>query len=257
MTGSLTVVGTGIQVGGQLTAEARTAIEQADEVLHLIGNAVADEWIRRLNPRARSLGGLYRPGPERAASYEAMVEEILRSVRAGRNVCAAFYGHPGVFASPSHTAVERARAEGYEARMLPGVSADACLFADLGVDPAQPGCQSYEATDFLLHARTVDTSASLLLWQIGSVGYSGYPARVLPEALALLVERLAPLYPAGHEGALYVAAEHPAFESQVEWVPLDRLADAEIPPLATLYVPPGRTAERDPTTLALLQRSLG
>jgi hypothetical protein len=35
--------------------------------------------------------------------------------------------------------------------MLPAISAEDCLFADLGVDPADHGCPSYEATDFLVH----------------------------------------------------------------------------------------------------------
>ena len=65
-----------------------------------------------------------------------MAEAILEPVRAGKRVCAAFYGHPGVFVLPSHDAISRARAEGFEATMLPGVSAEDCLVADLGVDPA-------------------------------------------------------------------------------------------------------------------------
>jgi len=31
--------------------------------------------------------------------------------------------------------------------MLPGISAEDCLVADLGIDPASSGCQSYEAND--------------------------------------------------------------------------------------------------------------
>jgi hypothetical protein len=37
--------------------------------------------------------------------------------------------------------------------MLPGISAEDCLFADLGIDPGIYGCQSYEATDFLANGR--------------------------------------------------------------------------------------------------------
>ena len=40
--------------------------------------------------------------------------------------------HPGVYVAPSHETVLRARAEGYPARMLPGISSEDCLFADLG-----------------------------------------------------------------------------------------------------------------------------
>src|SRR5437773_2103233 len=80
--------------------------------------------------------GLSAPGKPRRETYAEMVEELLAPVRAGHNVCAAFYGHPGVFVNPGHEAIRRARAEGFPARMLPAVSALDCLVADLGIDPA-------------------------------------------------------------------------------------------------------------------------
>jgi hypothetical protein len=57
---------------------------------------------------------------------------------------------------------------GVSARMLPGVSAEDNLIADLGVDPA--GLQSYEATGFLVYKYRFDTSAGLVLWQVGVLG---------------------------------------------------------------------------------------
>jgi hypothetical protein len=41
-----------------------------------------------------------------------MVDAIMKEVRQGRNVCGAFYGHPGVFALVAHEAIETARSEG-------------------------------------------------------------------------------------------------------------------------------------------------
>src|SRR2546429_6584747 len=52
----------------------------------------------------------------------------------------------------------QAREEGFEAEMLPAVSAEDCLFADLGVDPGDEGCQSFEATSFLLFRSEEHTS---------------------------------------------------------------------------------------------------
>ena len=99
-----------------------------------------------------------------------MAEAILEPVRAGKRVCAAFYGHPGVFVLPSHDAIARARAEGFDAAMQPGVSAEDCLVADLGVDPAVNGLQSYEASDFLRRRPAIEPTTALVLWQIGVVG---------------------------------------------------------------------------------------
>ncbi len=122
-TAVLTVVGTGIAIGLHLTPEARAAWESAEEALFLVGDPVAAALLAGLNPRARSLQEHYRAGRPRLDAYEAMVEEILSPVRAGRDVCTAFYGHPGIFVYPGHEAVRRARREGFEARLLPGISA--------------------------------------------------------------------------------------------------------------------------------------
>ena len=121
MTGRLVVVGTGIGAA-RLTAEARAAIEAADELLYLIPDAISVHAVRQLNPRSRSLEHCYIEGEHHREAYGRMVEAILEPVRAGRNVCAAFYGHPGVFVLPSHEAVKQARLEGFEATMLPGIS---------------------------------------------------------------------------------------------------------------------------------------
>jgi uncharacterized protein YabN with tetrapyrrole methylase and pyrophosphatase domain len=241
--GSLTVVGTGIGLVVHLTPEARAAIERADELHYLVADPLAAAWVERLNPRSHSLGDLVRSGAVRRDVYRDMVERILAPVRAGRNVCAAFYGHPGVFVSPSHGAITRARDEGLSARMLPGVSAEDCLFADLGVDPARGGCQSYDATDFLVHGRGFDESAALVLWQIGMIGELGYAEGPSAERLAVLVEHLLGRYPADHEVVLYEATPYPVGGPRIERVPLRRLAQADVSVLSTLYVPPA-TAPR-------------
>src|SRR5262245_57517548 len=107
--GSLTVVGTGIRVISQITPEARAAIEQADKLLYLGTDGVMSAWMEALNPSAESLHELYRVGRNRLATYEDMVERVLTPARDGAHVCFALYGHPGVFAYPSHEAVRRAR----------------------------------------------------------------------------------------------------------------------------------------------------
>jgi uncharacterized protein YabN with tetrapyrrole methylase and pyrophosphatase domain len=234
--GSLVVVGTGIGFA-RVTVEARAAIAAADEVLHLVADEISAAAIADLNPRARSLAGLYEEGVSRRTAYERMVETILEPVRAGRSVCAAFYGHPGVFVLPSFDAIRRARAEGYAAEMLPGVSAEDCLFADLGVDPADSGWQSYEATRFLERRPTVETGAALVLWQVGVVGSAVHTAEPAAPRLDELAEVLLALYPHGHEAVVYEASSFPGVAPLVRRVPLTGLA-AAVTPASTLYVPP-------------------
>lgn len=246
-TGSLTIVGTGIRTVGQLTIEAIAWIQRADELIHLVADPVAEEVIRRLKPgREKSLQGFYSEGKQRIDSYNEMIEFILSRVRRGANVCGAFYGHPGVFAYPPHESIRRARAEGFEARMLPGISAEDCLFADLCVDPAVNGCQSYEATDFLMNARVIDPSSQLVLWQAGALGDWTYRRRGYDlKALPLLVNKLLTFYPPSHEVVIYEAAMFIGCEPVINRVALYALAGAPITAACTLYLPPARAAAPD------------
>jgi len=85
--GSLTVVGTGIQAATHLTAQARVAVEQADEALYLVNDPVTAAWIERANPKPRSLTPFYQHGKDRREIYGAIVDEIVSRVRQGHGVC--------------------------------------------------------------------------------------------------------------------------------------------------------------------------
>jgi precorrin-6B methylase 1 len=249
-TASLTIVGTGIAAGSHLTAESRGALERADRLLYLVTEPVAASWLSTLNATNRSLSGHYRAGATREEIYAAMVDEILAEVRAGGHVCVAFYGHPAVFVRPAHDAVRRARGEGFEARMLPAVSALDCLFADLGIDPADTGLQSYEATEFLLHERRPDPSAAMVLWQVSVIGQEDAtpdPGR----GLSILADYLGRWYPGGHEVVLYEASPYPIASAAIQRLPLVNLGESQPSAMATLYVPPARVPR--PST-AMLER---
>ncbi len=236
-----------------MTTEALAEIRAAQKVFVLVADPLTREWLRTLRPRAESLADAYAPGRPRWESYEEMVERMLAPVRRGRAVCAVFYGHPGVFASPPHEAVRRARAEGYPARMLPGVSAEDCLFADLGLDPGDRGCQSFEATDFLLRRRRFDPTSLLVLWQVGLVGVEDVRATSLWSAagLGVLIETLLESYPPEHEVVVYEASTLPTVPPKRQRVALAGLAGAAVSAVSTLCVPP--LGERA-TDLAMARR---
>jgi hypothetical protein len=244
--GTLVIVGTGIKAVGHLTADARYWIARADKLLHVVADPVIERSLAELNPSAESLRSLYGDDRRRMATYEAMVERILVELAAERLVCAVFYGHPGVFVRPSHVAISRARAHGHVALMLPGISAEACLIADLGVDPASDGWQTFEATDFLVHDRRFDPRSGLVLWQIGAVGELGLvrgPPN--PTKLGVLTERLVATYGRAHEVVVYEAAAMPTCDPLIHHTTLERLPDAPITMFSTLYVPPRERAGLD------------
>ena len=243
--GSLTLVGTGIAAGPHLTAETRLALEAADEVLYVVTEPVAAAALERLNPNSRSLLEHYREGIPRAQIYEEMARAIVEAARAGKRVCAAFYGHPGILVRPAHEALRLAKDEGLEVRMLPAVSALDCLFADLGVDPADVGLQSYEATEFLTNGRRPDPTAALVLWQLHLIGQPVW-GETRADGLEVLTEYLLRWYPALHDVVVYEASPFPIGAASIRRVALGELTRQRPAPQATLYVPPAERASPDP-----------
>lgn len=242
------------QALSHLTLQARANIIHADKLYYLVTDLVIERYLQDLNASAESLVSAYESGKYRMRSYEEMVERVLAPVREGLHVCAAFYGHPGVFVFPSHEAIRRARSEGYSAEMLPAISAEDCLFADLGVDPAIPGCQSYEATDFLVSGREFDPRSSLVIWQIGVIGhltFEGEGYDFLP-GLEVLRDYLLNTYPPEHVVVVYEAAHLPTGQCRREAVSLAELVSVRVTPISTLYVPPREVGEPNEDMLAKL-----
>lgn len=250
--GMLVVVGSGIQYSTHITVQAEQCIRDADKVLYVIPGPWAEAWMLSLNTTAESLIPLYGDKKRRLDTYGQMVEHIMSFLRQRLKVCAVFYGHPGVFVLPSHEVIKQARAEGFNAVMLPGISAEDCLFADLGVDPAVSGCQSFEATDFLVRHRVFDAYSSLVIWQIGVIGHLGKVATKEKRGIRLLVEVLTAVYPPNHRVIVYEAAPHPDYVSRIESVPLNQLPDVRLMSISTLYVPPIGEKNLDKERLALL-----
>ena len=257
--GSLTAVGIGIRSPAQATFEAASRIKSAEKVFVLAPDPVARYWILTLNSNAESLAYLYAEGKDRGETYREMVERITDAVRAGLRVCAVSYGHPGVAAFPFHESIRLLRAQGYAAEMLAGISAADCLFAELGIDPIDGGCLSYEATDFLLRRRPLDPACNLILWQIGVIAESTYKQELQAwnrGGLAVLMERLLEVYMPDHEVIVYETPSVIVCEPLIERIALDRLATARVPAMSTLFVPPMTKAPLDETMAKRLAGAL-
>lgn len=252
--GRLACVGLGMMLGAHLTPRARHAIEHADVVFVLASDGFVERWVEAMHADVRSLQPYYAEGTSRRVTYRQMVAAILAEVRAGRSVCAAFYGHPGVFAQVAHEAIAIARAEAFEAHMEPGISAEDCLYADLGIDPGRVGCQHMEATQYLCCERQVDTSGYLVLWQAAVAGDTGFTRFSVGRAhRQLLVDKLLQLYPPAHEVIVYEAATVAIEAPRMARVRLDALVDAELHMHSTLVIGPARALAPDTRTRAALE----
>lgn len=251
--GSLACVGLGMTLGAHLAPRARSFIEEADTVFVAASDPLVELWVQQMHRDVRSLQPYYAEGKSRNQSYEQMVDAMLKLVRDGRRVCGAFYGHPGVFACVPHRAIDRARNEGYDAIMEAAVSAEDCLYADLGIDPGSHGCQHYEASQFMMYRRRIDPTALLVLWQVGVAGDSTL-ARFGTGAAhrKILLEILSNDYPGGHLVTIYEAATLPLTPPRIERIRLNELVDANLKGQSTLVIPPARAMEVNPEVASRL-----
>lgn len=242
--GYLLAVGLGISLG-QLTLDSQRALMDADIVFCLANNSASLYMVERLNPNVHNLDHCYAPGKARMDTYEEMIDLVLDSVYKGLKVCLAAYGHPGVFAYPTHQSILRARENGFQAAMLPGISAEDCLFADLGLDPALHGCQSYDASDFLVSERIWDPYSTLVLWQVPVVGIRSLPVEgeVAP-GHDFLFRRLIETYGADHKGILYEASPFPLCKPRMDEMSLSEMKPELFHSNTTLVIKPARRAPR-------------
>jgi precorrin-6B methylase 1 len=237
--GSLACVGLGMTLGSHLTPLARSHIEQADVVFAALSDGIVELWLKRMHSDVRSLQPYYAEGKSRMKTYREWVELMMTEVRAGKRVCGVFYGHPGIFAWSPRNAIETARAEGFDAHMEPGISAEDCLYADVGIDPGRFGCQHFEASQLLFYERRIDNTGYLVLWQVGLVGdWSLTRFRTGPACRQLLVDVLSQDYPLDHEVIIYRGATLPIEQPRIRRIALRDLPGAVLTPEETVVLPP-------------------
>jgi len=240
----LTIVGTGYNVSGQITPQARSAMERADRLFHLVNDPVTAGFLVELNGTAESLVPFYRQGEPARRAFKNMAERIVAPLGDGLEVAAAFVGNPAVLNPIAHGTRRLARARGAAVRMLPGISIEDCLIADVGWSP-EAGRALRTATDFLVRRRLLDPSTALILTGVGTVGetiYRGHRAANRP-GLRLLTEALQAHYSPDHEVVLYEPSLFPLKGSPIERLPLRSLPEAEASVASVLLIPPRR---RDP-----------
>jgi tetrapyrrole methylase family protein / MazG family protein len=245
--GSLTIVGSGIKFMSNLTIESKTFIESADKVLYLVNEPAMKEWLSACIPHAESLENAYVDNNLRRDTYHAITQSILQFLAQGQHICVVLEGHPLVFAKPALDAMLEAKKQGYRTFVSPGISAEDYLFADLLIDPGRFGCQSYEATDFLIHQRAFDGYSHLILWQISVIGLldNSTTNPHYQQNMQLLIERLNLCYPLTHEVVLYEGSQYPHMSSNINMVRLAELPQLPVSRITTLYLPPAYKSAPD------------
>ncbi|KAJ3901116.1 tetrapyrrole methylase [Lentinula edodes] len=243
--GSLIIAGSGIASIRHITLETLSYIENADKVYYIVTDPATEAFIQeKSRGNFADLTIYYDKDKSRYESYVQMSEVMLHDVRAGIQVVGVFYGHPGVFVSPSHRAIAIALDEGFHAKMLPGISAEDYMFSDLGFDPAIPGCMTQEATSIVIHNKVLDPTIHNIIWQVGSVGVD---TMVFDNGLFhLLVDHLEKYFGPNDKVIHYIGAVLPQSVTVKDEFTIAELRKEriikQITTVSTFYVPPREKA---------------
>lgn len=244
MKNTLIVVGTGIKFLSHLTTEAKASIEKADKVLYLVNEPAMKSWIKDTNSNSESLDFLYETNHPRNENYLAIAKYVNKALNEIKVLCLVMYGHPTFLADPSIYSVNLAIKNGHNTYVLPGISSEDCMLADLLLDPSSCGSQSFEATDFLIYGRENDTSCHLIIWQASMIGIkTNFKHQNPKNGLKILTDHLLNKYSKQHPVILYEAAQYPACKPRIDQISLMDLPVAQISSVTTLYIPPNKVKE--------------
>jgi Tetrapyrrole (Corrin/Porphyrin) Methylases len=171
--GRLTVVGAGYRLG-HVTLEGLEAMRVATKLFH----TGFETWLKHWFPHIESANTFQNGSSHRCNRYEDICDQLMTCVRQGHDVVWAVYGSASVMVTASRNAIRRARQEGFEARVLPGISAPESLWADVLVPNRFPsaswcGCTVATAEDYLRAPWRFDASMRLVLMMLNTIGCIG------------------------------------------------------------------------------------
>ena len=243
--GTLVCVGVGALLDAHITPATHRRIAQSDVVFAAHLDPATLCALRRLNDNVRCLQTDTATRNSVLESDDMTVELVLDELRRGKNVTAAFLGHPSRASSTANLLVRAAHQEGFQATFEPAISIEDCIYAHLRIDPGKFGCQQYDVSQIMLYRRSIDTSAYLLLWKFGEGGMRP-PAR-----RRLLLDVLYREYPLDHRVFLYVPPVLGGPYSFTECM-MGSLVEIEAHPQMAIVIPPATDLLPDPDIRARL-----
>ncbi len=237
----ITIVGLGVLNVDQITRETERVIRGSNEVLYVDTGVATRTYLEGLCPRATSLFETsYEEAAHRVNAYHHMAARVLDAAMDHPPVTFAMHGHPTVGVFAPFLIRDMAGLLDLEVRVLPGISAMDCLFAELMIDPCVAGMQMYEATDLLLRRRPLLPDVPALIWQIGCVETSLHTMHVSkPIRFERLRSHLLRFYPPEHEVVAAYATPHPLMPSTVYRFALRDICEQAhlLHPGFTLFIP--------------------
>lgn len=246
----LALVGSGIKTISHITEEAKGYICSCDKVLYLVNEPLLEAYIDKLSKSCRTLAPIYFRSELRECAYKNIAQEIQLELNGVNSLCVVIYGHPCVFATPGLLALSDID-KNIKTVVCPGISAQDCLYSDLKFDPASGGVQTFDATEYLLYDKLVDSSSHIIIYQIGMVGNLGLPTnKINMEAIRFIKRKLLCIYENDKKAIIYESALYPGTNPKITNFNLYELDAQELTTLSTLYIPPDKK-QREPNAQAL------
>lgn len=234
----LTIVGTGIAFQSHATVSVMEAIKTADLVCHLLVDETDRKFITTLNDAVEDMTRYFSETSTRKACHDLIVSHVLDRVQAGLQTVFAVYGHPTEAVYPSRALARHARKLKIPYRILPGVSASACLYSSLEIDPVEASIISMEATGYLERAGKVPRGFGILLWQCGMICETKGSSRLGSAASRRrLASKLAADFGARHECYIFQASRRKDSSYLSTRLSISELEDHQIEAHQLLFIP--------------------
>ena len=236
---TLFIVGVGIKTLSHLTEEAKQVIENTERVLFLVNEPLLKEYITENAKSFFNLEEIYFNHAYRADAYNKITEYILSSLENYDNVGVVAYGHPFFCASPFLDAAIKAKDNGCIVHAFPGISSLDCMFSDLMIDPTANGLQVYEATALINSKITINTSANLVILQVGFVNVKTHTHTSENNVdLTYLCDYLKAIYPEKHSGIIYQASLYPSVKPKIDIFQISELSLHKLSSISSIFIPP-------------------
>lgn len=241
MAASIYLVGLGLRQD-HITPQAEEALRSTKKLFYISHTPEVASLLKEYCQEIVDLIPIaYSASEDRIDAYKKIAATVIDAALSNPPVSFALYGHPLILSHPSSLILRAALPLQIEVSVVPGLSSLDCIFADLGVDPAEHGIQMHEATELLLYQRPLLPDMAAVIWQVGHLETRLYTNQVSrPERLARLNSYLLRFYNESQEIFAVTSSVYPGEASHICQLRLGNLTDYAhyLHAGVTLYIPP-------------------
>lgn len=222
----LACVGISIHGLGAVTFEALAHLVCADVVFCYPPTRRHYELLKLINRNAINMHDtLYLRGSPFDPAYDAIINEVIQTVKGGKRVAYATQGSPVFHCGTAVSLHRRAKREGFSSILVSGVSSFELLCAELAEDYDIRNIQICSVRDYVEGTIAINARIPCLLFDLGR--YVMPAVREVPDALAgpklaALTELLCVNYPADYEIVLmYVKGNGSCLKQRTKLIDLE------------------------------------